>query len=169
MTENEVRDRLKAYRIDAARKAGMEISREKLKRELKREEDDTREVLAGAGAAKITGMPGAHSIESKVERAAITMIEEPTKEMLRLRELIADTEAQITELTERVRLVEAWLNVLTPDEKYVVTGRMIDGKQWGRIQAEYETDSRRFICTRALYSWSNKGMRKICKAAENVI
>lgn len=169
MTEAEIRERLKAYRVDKAEMQGISISISKLQRELKREEDDTREVLAGAGAAKITGMPGAHSIESKVERAAITMIDEPTKEMLRLKEQIALSMARMTEVKERVELVDAWMGALTQEERYAVTGRMIDAKPWGRIQAEYENDSGRFLTVRTLGEWASRGLKKICIAAANVI
>lgn len=169
MTEAEIRERLKAYRVDVAALKGIQITLSKLKRELKREEDDTREVLAGAGAAKLTGMPGAHSIESKVETAAIKMIDEPTKEMLTIREQIADAETRMTAVSERVELVDAWLDALTHEERYAVTGRVIDAKQWGRIQAEYETDAGRYVTVRTMSQWASRAMKKICVAAENVI
>lgn len=169
MTENEVRRHLKEYAVDRATRDGLTISLGRVRRQLAAEESDTREVLAGAGGSQITGMPGAHRISSKVEDAAIKMIEEPTAEIKALREQEEQLQDRLTEAEEKCGLVEAWLGALNENERFVVDWRLIRCEGWTLVQDMYEDERGRFMSVGTLAGYCRNGLKKICRAAENVV
>ena len=171
MNYEELKQRLREYRVQKAQLETDKIEKRKTERLLKTEHSDRLEVLAGAGAQKISGTPGRKGGKPKstVEEAVVKLIDEPTEAEKRMRARIEELDAQITELTDKTELVETWLGALNEREKTVIWHRDVMGMSWAYVSREYEQKFGYPMSDKALQITEARGLKIICEAAGNVV
>ncbi len=168
MTEDDVRQRLTTYRVERAALDGLTVSRMSLQRELSIMQKDRLETLAGPRAQVVSDMPHGTTVGNPTEQAALAMIEDAPGEML-LKAQIAEADMQITELTERCAIVEAWMRMLNDREKYVVENRVVKRLPWAYVRRGYAGMFGIDLAERQLSTLEKSAFGLICKAAENVL
>lgn len=80
----------------------------------------------------------------------------------------SNVKAQLTLLELRIAAVEAWLNLLSADEQFVIQKHLIEELEWPRVSFAYtERWNHEFVRTeRSLLAYQTSALAKIGKFAE---
>lgn len=166
MTREQVVDYLNGYAAYKARADFLAIRAEELGGII-REVKAHAAYYATSTTPAYTGMPGGGPVESKVERIAITLAEGRLPGDLRELETEAEevrVERQMCE--RRCRCVDAWLNVLNPRERLVITEHCLNGRVWRETAEMFNRAFNEGYSKSGLKAVMERGVDKICEVAK---